>query len=178
MDFKTAILNKAILSANAEYLIFSDGDCIPYKDCVGDLLARQTAIEGIEARPPHVAHDPHSKNKVFTPVRPHAPKRPKRPSNIKTGVPFMAKFLDTNGAIAYLFEVHGFDRTEPTMRRLFTRVQGLRGDIPTRWATTSPTPTADLAPWVSSQRKRRTPAPASYDAKWGRAQGPPVHGEG
>ena len=47
MDFKTAILNKAILSANAEYLIFSDGDCIPYKDCVGDPLARQTAIEGI-----------------------------------------------------------------------------------------------------------------------------------
>ena len=32
---KSAILNKAILSAEAEYLIFSDGDCIPRKDFVG-----------------------------------------------------------------------------------------------------------------------------------------------
>ena len=31
---KSAILNKAILSAEAEYLVFSDGDCIPRKDFV------------------------------------------------------------------------------------------------------------------------------------------------
>jgi glycosyltransferase involved in cell wall biosynthesis len=31
---KTKILNKAIIKSNAEYLIFTDGDCIPRKDFV------------------------------------------------------------------------------------------------------------------------------------------------
>jgi glycosyltransferase involved in cell wall biosynthesis len=33
---KTEILNRAILSAKSEYLIFSDGDCIPRDDFVGN----------------------------------------------------------------------------------------------------------------------------------------------
>ncbi|HIC30977.1 MAG TPA: glycosyltransferase, partial [Flavobacteriaceae bacterium] len=31
---KTTILNKAILKTNADYLLFTDGDCIPRKDFV------------------------------------------------------------------------------------------------------------------------------------------------
>lgn len=38
---KSKILNKAILSANAEYLIFSDGDCIPRKDFVEVHVSRR-----------------------------------------------------------------------------------------------------------------------------------------
>ena len=36
---KTEILNRAILAAQGEYLIFSDGDCIPRRDLVAVHLA-------------------------------------------------------------------------------------------------------------------------------------------
>ena len=35
---KTVIINKAILKTNSEYLIFTDGDCIPRKDFVATHL--------------------------------------------------------------------------------------------------------------------------------------------
>lgn len=38
---KSAILNKAIVAAQADYLIFSDGDCIPRRDFVSVHLAKR-----------------------------------------------------------------------------------------------------------------------------------------
>ncbi|ADX68650.1 MULTISPECIES: glycosyltransferase family 2 protein [Weeksella] len=39
---KTIILNKAILSSNSDYLIFTDGDCIPRKDFITTHIAYRT----------------------------------------------------------------------------------------------------------------------------------------
>lgn len=52
---KCVILNRAILAANAEYLIFSDGDCIPRRDFVATharLAAAGTFLSGGAVRLP------------------------------------------------------------------------------------------------------------------------------
>ncbi len=36
---KTAILNKAVAGASGDYLVFTDGDCVPHRRFVGDHLA-------------------------------------------------------------------------------------------------------------------------------------------